>query len=112
MRAGRHCGRGGGHLPPEKFCDPGGRGSTQAEPSPDILALGLPGGVVQPLVEVDVYAFIDHEFESCVLQPFFFVVTGLDVGDQVFERGKIVRVGNWDFGCVMLLFHNFYLFYN
>ena len=42
----------------------------------------------------------------------FFFVAGLDVGDQGFERGKIVRVGNWDFGCVMLLFHNFYLFYN
>lgn len=105
MQAGRHCGRGA--FTARKFCDPGGRGSTHAEPSLDIFALGLPGGVVQPFVEIDVYAFIDHEFESCVLQPFFFVVAGLDVGDQVFERGKIVRVGNWDFGCVMLLFITF-----
>ena len=54
---------------------------------------------------------VDHEFESRVLQSFFFVVSRLDIGYQILERGDVVGIGNWNFGCVMLLSHNFLFLY-
>ena len=79
--AGRLFGEAAGSLPAEEFGDPVGDGQAHPEAPHDVVALVAVSGVMQPFVEFGVEAFARHEFECGVLQTFFFVITGLDVGD-------------------------------